>query len=159
LANDHVFAEGWHRLEGGADRRFRWSRRRAEIRLGGRTGRWLTCHAFTSHPDAGQRPVTARFLHKASGQEVGVVILTSRDRVRVNLPLPPGEGVLEVLVDRPWVPKLVVDGSEDSRELGIALEDVELRNEPVETSSAGARTPWAGILSRLRTGGRRPAAH
>ncbi|HEY7141356.1 MAG TPA: methyltransferase domain-containing protein [Methylomirabilota bacterium] len=150
LANDHVFAQGWHRLEGGAERRFRWSRRRAEIRLGGLAGRWLTCHAFTSHPEVGQRPVTARFVDRASGREVGRVILRSRDRVRVNLPLPPGEAVLEVQVDLPWVPKLVVDGSEDARELGIALEDVELHNEPLEASPAGARARWSGALTRLR---------
>lgn len=133
LANDHVFAEGWHRLEGGTERRFRWSRRRAEIHLGGRAGRWLTCHAFASNPDVGQCPVTARFLDKASGREVGVVALASHDRVRVNVPLSARNGILEVVVDRPWVPKLVVDGSEDARELGIGLEDVELRDEPAGT--------------------------
>jgi len=156
LANDHVFADGWHRLEGGTERRFRWSRRRAEIHLSGLAGRWLTCHAFTSHPDVGRRPVTARFLDRASGHEVGRVILTSRDPVRVNLPLPPGDAVLEVVVDLPWVPKLVVDGSEDARELGIALQDVELRNEPAEASPAGARARCTGFLARLRALGRPP---
>lgn len=150
LANDQVFAKGWHRIEGGAERRFRWSRRRAEIRLGGLAGSWLTCRAFTSHPDVEQRPVTARFLDRTSGQEVGHAIFTSRDRMRVNLPLPSGGADLEVIVDSPWVPKLVVDGSEDARELGIALEDVELRNEPVEDSPTGGRAWWISIVERLR---------
>src|SRR5262249_18360119 len=158
LANDHVFSEGWHRLEGGTERRFRWSRRRAEIRLGGLAGRWLTCHAFTSHPDVGRRPVTARFLNKASGHEVGRVTLTPRDPTRVTLPLPPGDAVLEVVVDRPWVPKLVVDGSEDARELGIALEDVELRNEPAGASPTRARARWSSVLARLRAFSRPGAA-
>jgi SAM-dependent methyltransferase len=158
LANDHVFAKGWHRLEGGAERRFRWSRRHAEIRLGGLTGRWLTCHAFTSHPDVGRHPVTARFLDRASGGEVGRVVLTSRERTRLNLPLPSGNPVLEVVVDLPWVPKLVIDGSEDARELGIALEDVELSDEPVGSLPTSAWTPWTGILARLRSLVRAPAS-
>lgn len=140
----------WHRLEGGTERRFRWSRRRAEIRLGGLTGRWLTCRAFTSHPEVGQRPVTARFVDRTSGQEVGQVTLASRDPARVNLPLPSGDVVLEMSVDLPWVPKLVVDGSEDARELGIALEDVELRNEPAEDPRPRAASRWTRALDRLR---------
>jgi hypothetical protein len=50
----------------------------------------------------------------------------------------------------PWVPKLLVDGSQDARELGIALESVELRNEPVEEPRTGAGARWTGIFSRLR---------
>jgi SAM-dependent methyltransferase len=150
LASDHVFAEGWHRLEGGADRRFRWSRRQAEIRLRGLTGGWLTCRAFTSHPDVGQRPVTARFVDRTSGQEIGRATLTSRDPVRINLPLSPGDVVLGVTVDLPWVPKLLVDGSQDARELGIAIENVELRNEPVEDPPIRPGARWTGMLNRLR---------
>lgn len=150
LASDRVFAEGWHRLEGGPDRPFRWSRRRAEIRLGRNRGRWLTCRVFTSYPEVARRPVTARFLDRGSGQEVGRVTLASRDPVRVALPLPAEGAVLEVAVDLPWIPRLVLDGSEDARELGIGLEDVELRNEPAEEPPPRIRSPWTGALDRLR---------
>ena len=150
LASDRVFSDGWHRLEGGPDRPFRWSRRRAEIRLVRPVGRWLTCRVFTSLPEVARRPVTARFVDRTRGQEVGHVTLTSRDPVRVNLSLPPGDVVLEVTVDLPWVPKLTVDGSEDARELGIAIENVELRNEPVEDPPIGPGARWTGMLNRLR---------
>jgi hypothetical protein len=78
--------------------------------------------------------------------------------VRVNLPMPLGDGILEVVVDRPWVPKLVIDGSEDARELGIALEDVELSDEPAGISPTSAWAPWTGILARLRSLVRAPAS-
>ena len=147
LANDRVFAQGWHRLEGIPDRPFRWSRREAEIQLGRVPGRWLTCRVFTSHPDIGQRPVTACFLDQA-GRELGRVTLTSADPVRVTLPLPEGEAILKLAVDRSWVPRFVVDGSEDRRELGIAVQEVELQNEPPEEPPSNA--PWNGVLGRLR---------
>jgi SAM-dependent methyltransferase len=151
LASDRVFGEGWHRLEGGPDRPFRWSRRRAEIRIARPAGRWLTCRVFTSHPEARRRPVTARFVDRASGREVGRVVLAAHDPVRVALPLPATDAVLEVAVDLPWIPKLVLDGSEDARELGIGVQDVELRNDPGEAPAPRARSRWAGALARLRT--------
>jgi SAM-dependent methyltransferase len=155
LTSNRVFAEGWHRLEGGPDRPFRWSRRHAEIRLAKVTGRWLTCRVFTRYPEIGRHPVTARFRDQASGQEVGRVTLTSHDPVRMALPVPAGNAVLELAVDLPWVPKLVLDGSEDERELGIGVQDVEVRDEPGEEPVPQARSRWrTGVLHWLREHGR-----
>jgi SAM-dependent methyltransferase len=154
LASDRVFSKGWHRLEGGPDHPFRWSRRHAEIRLTRVTGRWLSCRVFTSYPEVGRRPVTARFLDRASGQEIGRVTLTSHDPIRVALPLPGGNAVLEVAVDLPWIPRLVLDGSEDARELGIGLKDVEIRDEPGEGSAPQTPPRWTGALDWLRALGR-----
>jgi len=157
LASNRVFAEGWHRLEGGPDRPFRWSRRRAEIRLRRPSGGWLTCRVFTGYPEVRRRPVTARFVDTTSGREVSHVVLSSGDPVRVVLPLPSGGTVLEVTVDLPWTPKHVIDGSEDVRELGIGIQDVDLRDEPGEVAPRGRRPRWIGALDRFRAMGRPPA--
>ena len=45
--------------------------------------------------------------------------------------------------------ELVVDGSEDARELGIALEAVEFRNGPAVTSLSGARGGPASFPGRV----------
>jgi hypothetical protein len=154
LANDRVFAKGWHRLEGGLDRPFRWSRRRAEIHLRRPSERWLTCRVFTGYPEVRRRPTTVRFLDTASGSEVGHVVLFSGDPVRVALPLPSGGTILEVTVDLPWTPKNVIDGSEDARELGIGIQEVDLRDDPGEVAPQWPRSRWFGVLSRLRGMGR-----
>ena len=151
LASDRIFATGWHRLEGGLDAPFRWSRRHAEIRLSRPAGAWLTCRIFTSYPDVARRPVTARFLDQGSGREVGRVTLTSPAPVPVSLPLPAGDTVLQVSVDLAWTPRLVLDGSEDGRELGIGIQEVEVGNAPVELPAPRARSRWTGAFSRLAT--------
>lgn len=150
LTSDRVFASGWYRVEGVPDRPFRWSRRRAEIRLVGPAGRWLTCRVSTSYPGLERRPVTARFLDQDSGREIGRVTLGSREPVTVSLPLPGADTVLDVAVDVSWVPKLLVDGSQDARELGIAVSDVELRNEPAAEVRRRMGSGWLGRLRALR---------
>jgi SAM-dependent methyltransferase len=150
LANDHVFCAGWHRLEGGANGPFRWSERRAEIRLTVRDDCWLRLRVFSHHPQIGRRrPVTARFSDPASGREVARVTLTAREPVAVSLPVPAGNTTLELSVDVAWVPKLMLGGSEDGRELGIGVQDVEIATEPGEAPAPAARSRWAGVLDRL----------
>ena len=43
-----------------------------------------------------------------------------------------------------WVPKFVITGSEDPRELGIGVQDVELATGPGKARAPEARPPWAG---------------
>jgi SAM-dependent methyltransferase len=150
LASDRVFAEGWHRLEGGPDRPFRWSRRRAEIRLRHVTGRWLTCRVFTSYPEVTRRPVTARFLARDSGQEAQRVTLTSHEPVPIAVEIPAGATALEVAVDLSWIPNLVLDGSDDARELGIGIEAVEVHDDPPPPPRSPGLA-WARVLERLRS--------
>jgi SAM-dependent methyltransferase len=155
LANDHVFYAGWHRLEGGAHGPFRWSERRAEIRLTAPDRGWLRLRVFTHSPQVGRRrPVTARFVDRASGQEVARVTLTSRKPVAVSLPLSVGETVVELFVDVAWVPKLMLAGSEDGRELGIGVQDVEITREPGGAPAPRARPARVSVLDRLRARGR-----
>ena len=94
--------------------------------------------------------MTATFVNRASGQEVARVTLVSREPVPVSLPVPAGETVLELSVDVVWVPKFVITGSEDPRELGIGVQDVELATGPGKARAPEARPPWAGALNRLR---------
>ncbi len=149
LAMDHVFRAGWHPVESGPDGPFRWSERHAAIRLTGQEGRWLRFRVFSYHPGIGRRhPVTARFVDQASRQEVGRVSLTSRDPVPVSLPILAAHTVLELSVDFPWVPRVMVAASEDPRELGIGVRDVEVAGEPGR--AAEARSPWAAVLDRVR---------
>jgi SAM-dependent methyltransferase len=150
LANDHVFSAGWHRFEGGANGPFRWSKRRAEIRLTAPDRCRLRLRLFSHHPQVGRRhPVTARFVDRASGQEVARITLTSREPVPVSLPVTAGNTTLDLSVDLAWVPKLMVDGSEDSRELGVGVQDVEVATEPGDAPALEARPPWAGVLDRF----------
>jgi SAM-dependent methyltransferase len=146
LANDHVFCAGWHRLEGAASGAFRWSERRAEIRVTAQDARWLRLRVFSHHPQVGRQcPVTARFVDQASGKEVARVTLVSPEPVPVSLPVHAGDTVLELSVDVVWVPKFVLDGRQDPRELGIGVQDVELAN----ARAPEARNPLAGVLGRL----------
>jgi hypothetical protein len=118
----------------------------------------LTCRVFTSYPDVARRPVTARFQDRGSAQDVGRITLTSHDPVRLTLPVPGGDAILEVAVDLPWIPKHVIEGSQDDRELGIGIQDVELRNEPGEVETVRARSPWTGAsIASARSAGPVPA--
>jgi hypothetical protein len=95
-----------------------------------------------------------RFQDRGSGQEVARVTLISHEPIRLMLPVPGGDAMLEVAVDLPWIPKHVLEGSQDDRELGIGIQDVELRDEPGEVEAVRARSPWTGAINRLRALGR-----
>jgi hypothetical protein len=148
LASEQVFVSGWHRLEGSEDGPFRWSERRARIRLAGLAGHRLAFRAFTHYPEVDRRPVTVRVTDLGSRQEVARVTLASREPARVEVPLAGPETLLELTVDPSWVPAMMVASTADARELGVAVRDVEVVREEAGRPAA-ARSSWGRRLRRL----------
>jgi len=152
LASDGVFCAGWHRVEGGAEGPYRWSERRARLHLVGLAGRRLHLRVFTHHPDVGRRPVTVRFTDPRSRVEIARLALASREPVAVELPIAGPEVDLDVAVDPAWIPKLALPANEDTRELGIAVQDVRIDDggggSPVRTASSRWGAVWRRLAGR-----------
>lgn len=96
---------------------FRWTMREAVMVVAADTG--LRLEGWVDHPDADERPV--RVWIWANGLLVADARLRRGDRVRVDVPAPPGGGriVVRTRVDRTWRPS--DHGSPDRRDLGLAL--------------------------------------
>jgi hypothetical protein len=150
LGNGRIFAAGWHRLEGGADGPYRWSERWARLRLDGLAGHQLRLSVFTHHPGLPRGPVRVRFTEGGSGRVLAEVALRSREPASVALSIDRNDQVVELTVDPAWTPALMLPGSQDSRELGVAVRDVQ-----VVRPSIPAKPFWRRAfrgLSRQRPG-------
>jgi SAM-dependent methyltransferase len=143
LESDRVFCAGWHQVEGDPNGPFRWSQRRAQIRLEGQAGRRLSFLAFTEHPEVSRRPVSVRVALLPAGIEVARVSLTSREPVRLDLPITGADCRLDVAVDPAWVPRLLSVTSQDRRELGVGIRDVRLLAPGEAAPPAPVPESWA----------------
>lgn len=111
---------GWYDLEADGDLGFRWMASSAVFHLEARNAGTIGVHVQAHHPDLAQRPV--RLTLKVNGHEVAREILDHRWQ-DVEFPLPravSGPVVLELAVDRDWVPG-GENGSGDRRRLGVRM--------------------------------------
>jgi hypothetical protein len=114
------YAYGFHQAEQSPDHgEFRWTRARAVAVVEGEPKKaWMKLTVWASHPDAGERPISARVW--GYGREL-VIDAERWDGAGIvaYLPVEYGRSMVETWVSRTFRPSNY--GSEDTRELGLAL--------------------------------------
>jgi hypothetical protein len=140
--SDDVQVSGFFDKEGGGGRTFRWTGSCASIYLpGARAGATLVITA-----SAERRPLTspARGSVSLSGRALGEFVAGPAWSEHVFVlpsPLPPGPPVLRLDV-QPWRPANVIPGSEDTRDLGIMVDRVRIRDaDRIAVSAPGGGAP------------------
>jgi len=98
---------------------------------------------LTHHPGVAGRPVRVRFTDVASGRALVDVALPSREPVSVALSIDGDELVVELTVDPAWTPALMLPDSQDIRDLGVAVRDLQ-----VLRPSAARPALWRRALRR-----------
>ena len=120
---------GWHEFEQGDETGFRWTKREAEFLLLNDGGaRRLVLSLCCRHPDVETKPVGLRL--RVNGAVAGEAQVARRDWHELTFDLrQAGEQKTlrcELILSRAWVPREHTAGSEDSRELGVAVSRIRL---------------------------------
>ena len=142
LADGNVFFDGWYHVENGPHGPFRWSQRRAFLSLAPYVGSRVAMKIFSSDPRIGIQPVTVSFTATCGARSLGVVELRAPGPHEYSFVVDDDSRVVEVVVDRCWIPSRDLEGNGDPRELGVGISDVAI------TRSG------AGYLRRLGLGAR-----
>jgi hypothetical protein len=124
LADPRIFSHGWHALENGNGRPFRWSRAKAFLDLSGHKGRRVSFTVSSAYPAIESSPVTVLLSSHPGHRSVKQVQLRSHRRTAIDIVLPPDAPVLEISVSPSWIPAMMLPNNGDGRELGVSVGDL-----------------------------------
>jgi hypothetical protein len=126
--SDYIFFKGWHAVEHNDDVVFRWGKAVSYLNLSGLKGSKVDFVLITTNPYANETPIDVFVLDYTTKDKLGVISFyggnISKD---VSLDIDSDDMVLMFVSRNIWIPAVFDDNSDDWRELGVGIANLEIK--------------------------------
>lgn len=120
-ANDFWFlGDGWFQLEHISDA-IRWTSAKAQFRIDATNKQGLRLEVLCAHPGLKEEPLRGRI--ECGGDVLGYFSIEDITWISLNFSLlgRTGEIELDIVMEKPWVPKSIIEDNGDTRSLGFGV--------------------------------------